>query len=423
MTTELATVSATHSDTAGNGLNSDTHRTNTSKHPFQLRIVIKQQPRCRIHNNTRNCLIQPLRQVLAIIADPLLHIIHRCPHATSVKESFALTAPPALHFRISLLNRKSTSDTPIHLSPRRMQDLKTAITDRLPLFDSTSTQRTHILARATLLPLLSLLGIQLGHRGHLSLARREQLLPARLERLHVLLVDLLQLLPRVIVRVKRLGDDAPLLPLREGGNRDLFGGDDDAVQLEERERKHVDGGCDGVERITQAWRARPAGLQIAGEVLALDFVCWSGEWERVTDVDGAFRRTHLGPSDGVCVKHCLERVAVIAQLPERTRFLRMSGEKQTHLWRVAGDSVAAVATFPATGTCVCRCDVTPLQTAITLPPHLLSLVVGVFVDQLLLRRTEIFKEGSKRNSHLSDLATPLTLVEEQTVGKDEPYLQ
>ena len=49
--------------------------------------------------------------------------------------------------------------------------------------------------------------------------------------------------------MKRLRDEVPLLSVSEARNRDLFGGDDNTVQLEERKRERVDGDGDEFERV------------------------------------------------------------------------------------------------------------------------------------------------------------------------------
>lgn len=74
-------------------------------------------------------------------------------------------------------------------------------------------------------------------------------MPPRLERLHVLLVNLYQSFGRRVIRMKRLRNELPLLSVSEARNRDLFGGENDTVQLEKGKRERVDGGGDGFEGV------------------------------------------------------------------------------------------------------------------------------------------------------------------------------
>lgn len=74
-------------------------------------------------------------------------------------------------------------------------------------------------------------------------------MPPRLERLHVLLVNLYQSFGRRVIRVKRLRNELPLLSVSEARNRDLFGGENDTMQLEKGKRERVDGGGDGFEGV------------------------------------------------------------------------------------------------------------------------------------------------------------------------------
>lgn len=74
-------------------------------------------------------------------------------------------------------------------------------------------------------------------------------MPPRLERLHVLLVNVYQSFGRRVIRMKRLRNELPLLSVSEARNRDLFGGENDTVQLEKGKRERVDGGGDGFEGV------------------------------------------------------------------------------------------------------------------------------------------------------------------------------
>ena len=74
-------------------------------------------------------------------------------------------------------------------------------------------------------------------------------MPPRLERLHVLLVNLYQSFGRRVIRVKRLRNELPLLSVSEARNRNLFGGENDTMQLEKGKRERVDGGGDGFEGV------------------------------------------------------------------------------------------------------------------------------------------------------------------------------
>lgn len=49
--------------------------------------------------------------------------------------------------------------------------------------------------------------------------------------------------------MKRLRNELPLLSVSEARNRDLFGGENDTVQLEKGKRERVDGGGDGFEGV------------------------------------------------------------------------------------------------------------------------------------------------------------------------------
>lgn len=74
-------------------------------------------------------------------------------------------------------------------------------------------------------------------------------MPPRLERLHVLLVNVYQSFGRRVIRMKRLRNELPLLSVSEARNPDLFGGENDTVQLEKGKRERVDGGGDGFEGV------------------------------------------------------------------------------------------------------------------------------------------------------------------------------
>ena len=113
------------------------------------------------------------------------------------------------------------------------------LTTHISLLHISSAQRTTFLIRITFPPFFPRLPVQLLHRGDPPFSRRSQPLPPRLERLHVLLVNLYQSFGRRVIRVKRLRNELPL----------LFGGENDTMQLEKGKRERVDGGGDGFEGV------------------------------------------------------------------------------------------------------------------------------------------------------------------------------
>ena len=123
------------------------------------------------------------------------------------------------------------------------------LTTHSSLLHISSAQRTTFLIRITFPPFFPRLPVQLLHRGDPPFSRRSQPLPPRLERLHVLLVNLYQSFGRRVIRVKRLRNGLPLLSVSEARNRDLFGGENDTMQLEKGKRERVDGGGDGFEGV------------------------------------------------------------------------------------------------------------------------------------------------------------------------------
>ena len=123
------------------------------------------------------------------------------------------------------------------------------LTTHISLLHISSAQRTTFLIRITFPPFFPRLPVQLLHRGDAPFSRRSQALPPRLERLHVLLVNLYQSFGRRVIRVKRLRNELPLLSVSEARNRNLFGGENDTMQLEKGKRERVDGGGDGFEGV------------------------------------------------------------------------------------------------------------------------------------------------------------------------------
>lgn len=49
--------------------------------------------------------------------------------------------------------------------------------------------------------------------------------------------------------MKRLRNERPLLSVNSNRNRDLFGGQNEPVEWEERERERADGGGDGLDGV------------------------------------------------------------------------------------------------------------------------------------------------------------------------------